>query len=87
MKIDKLELLEEYNLKGVCIKRTINGVDLPADKDPSIAIFKNVSSITQKFYLTPEEAKNRYGIIINSSQVKMSPEVKGRKKITQNKRA
>jgi len=56
----QLEMLEEYNPQGVCIKRSINGYSLPADKTPSVVIFKNVKSLTQKFYLTKEEAKLRY---------------------------
>ena len=60
---DALEMIEEYNPEGVCIKRTINGYDLPPDTEPSIAIFKNLSSVTQKFYMTPEEAKHRFGYV------------------------
>jgi len=57
---EKLEMFEEYNKDGVCIKRTINGHELPADTEPSIQIFNGCSSITQKFYMTPEEAKERF---------------------------
>lgn len=55
-----LELVEEYNPQGICIKRTINGFELPPDKEPSIAIFKDFSSLTQKFYMTEQEAKERF---------------------------
>jgi len=60
---ERIELLEEYNPEGICVKRTINGFELPTDKEPSVAIFKNISSITQKFYLTREEAEHKYGFI------------------------
>ena len=56
-----LELVEEYNQLGICIKRSINGVNLPSDTKPSVVILKNITSITQKFYLTQEEAKEKYG--------------------------
>ena len=57
---EKLELVEEYNQQGVCVRRTINGHELPADKEPSVVIFKNVESISQKFYSTTEETKQRH---------------------------
>ena len=57
---DKIELLEEYNEKGICVKRTINGFELPADKEPSVVFFGDVKTLTQKSYLTKEEAKERY---------------------------
>lgn len=58
-----LEMVEEYNPEGVCIKRTINGYELPPDTEPSVVIFKELSSVTQKFYMTPEEAKHRFGYL------------------------
>ncbi len=57
---DYLQIVEEYNKDGICIKRTINGYKLPADKEPSIQIWKNCSSITQKFYMSKEDVKNKY---------------------------
>lgn len=59
--METVELIEEYDSNGVCVKRSINGHELPADTEPSIQIFKNVSSVTQKFYLTKEEVKQRWG--------------------------
>lgn len=55
-----LELVEEFNEKGVCIRRTINGCELPPDTEPSVVIFKNLKNVVQKKYMTPEEVKNRY---------------------------
>jgi len=63
MKQETLEMIEEYNSNGVCVKRTINGFDLPPDKEPSVVIFRNLKSITQKFYMTKEEARQRFGNI------------------------
>ena len=63
--LELVELVEKYNPQGVCIRRTINGYDLPADKEPSIVIIKNVSSITKKFFMTKKEAENRYGELFN----------------------
>ena len=57
-----LELYEEYNQAGVCVKRTINGIDLPADTEPSVQIFKECTSLTQKKYMTKEEVKHIYGM-------------------------
>ena len=59
-KEDAIELLEEYNEKGVCIKKTINGFEFPPDKEPSAVLLRNVKTLTQKFYLTKEEAKEIY---------------------------
>jgi hypothetical protein len=58
--MEKLEMIEEYNKDGICVKRTINGYDLQSDTEPSIQIFKACSSISRKFFLTPEEVKERY---------------------------
>lgn len=59
--MEKLELLEEFNKQGVCVRRTLNGHELSPDTEPSAIIFANVQSITQKFFLSPEEAKHKYG--------------------------
>lgn len=61
--MNKLEMFEEYNKDGVCIRRTINGYELPPDTEPSIQIFKECSSMTQKFYMTEEEAKERFNYL------------------------
>ena len=61
MKMNTLDLIEEYNQEGVCIKRTINGFDLPSDTEPSIQIFRNLNSITTKKYMSKEEAEYIYG--------------------------
>lgn len=55
-----LEMIEEYNKDGICIKRTVNGFELPADTEPSVQIFKNLHSVSQEFYMTKEEFNNKY---------------------------
>lgn len=62
----KIEIVEEYNQEGVCVRRTANGIELPADTEPSAVIFMDVSSLTQKFYMTPEEAKHRFPEYFNA---------------------
>lgn len=57
------ELVEEYNREGVCVKRTINGYELPPDVLPSVQIFVDRTSLTHKFYMTPEETKHKYGYL------------------------
>jgi len=59
--MERLELLEEFNKKGVCVRRTLNGHELSPDTEPSAVIFRNVTNLTQKFFLTPQEAQHRYG--------------------------
>ena len=61
METAPLELYEEYNQDGVCIRRTINGIDLPADTEPSIQILVNCTALTQKKYMTKEEVRHIYG--------------------------
>ena len=58
-----LELKEEYNKEGICVRRTINGYELPPDKQPSVIILKNLTSVSQKFYLTEKEAEVRFGYL------------------------
>lgn len=58
--METLDLIEEYNPEGVCIRRTINGYELPSDTEPSIQIFRQLNSVTTKKYLTKEEAKHIY---------------------------
>lgn len=65
--MDKLEMIEEYNKDGVCVKRTINGYELPADTEPSIQIFNRCSSIAQKFYMTPKEAQEKFNLSIKEN--------------------
>lgn len=60
--MEMVELFEEYNEKGVCVKRTINGIEIPADTEPSIEILMNCRSITHKRFMTPKEAKELYHI-------------------------
>jgi hypothetical protein len=57
---DKLEMIETYNQQGVCIKRTINGYDLPPDKEPSVQIIKNLESVTRNTFMTKEEFDHIY---------------------------
>lgn len=58
-----LEIIEEYNQDGICIKRTINCLELPPDKEPSIKIFVDLctGTITQKFYMSKNQVKNKFG--------------------------
>lgn len=56
-----LELYEEYNQDGVCVKRTVNGIALSADIEPSVQILKECAWLTQKKFMTREEVKNIYG--------------------------
>jgi hypothetical protein len=58
MKDELFEMILEYNKDGVCIKRTINGYELPPDTEPTIQILKNCYSITRKFYLTEKESEH-----------------------------
>jgi len=37
-KEEMVNITEYYNEKGVCVKRTANGVDLPTDTEPSVKI-------------------------------------------------
>lgn len=62
--MDRLEMTEEYNEKGICVKRSINGHELPADTEPSVVILKNLTSVNQKMLLTKEEVKNIYGVVL-----------------------
>ena len=65
----KLEMIEKYNEKGVCIERSINGYKLEPDTEPSIQIFKNISSIEQHFFLTPEQARQTYNYKLNNKRI------------------
>jgi len=60
-----VELSEEYNKEGVCVKRSINGQDIPHDKHPSVVFMgediKSANCIKTKKYMTPMQANKVYG--------------------------
>lgn len=62
---DKVIIEEVYNQQGICIKRTANGKELPADTEPSIVILdaEVFNWYKQIKILTKVEAKER-GIML-----------------------
>jgi hypothetical protein len=59
---DTIELFEEFDNDGVCIKRTANGIELPTDIEPSMYIdLEKISSVSQKFFMTKAHFEQRYG--------------------------
>jgi hypothetical protein len=54
-------ITEYYTKDGICRKRTANGVDLPADTEPSVQfLIQDIKWVEQKMWLTKEEFKNRF---------------------------
>ncbi len=63
---ERVNITEYYDKNGVCVKRTANGIDLPADTEPSVQFFmQDVVYVNQKMYMTKEEFKNRFNFITN----------------------
>ena len=60
-----VELTEEYNKEGVCVKREIGGVSIPNDEHPSVEFLgediKYATSIQTTKFLTPAVANKVYG--------------------------
>jgi len=60
-----VELSEEYNKEGVCVKRAINGVSVPHDEHPSVLFvgkdIKSATCIKTQKYMTPMQANKVYG--------------------------
>ena len=60
-KVEKIEIIEKIDRTGRVFERLINGVPYPPDEYPSFVIFENVKSVEQHFFLSPMEAKKKYG--------------------------
>lgn len=64
--ITKVPIEEKWNKDGYLVSMKVNGhvIDIPEQNQPSVIFMnknlKNAEWVTEKFYLTPEEAKQRY---------------------------
>jgi hypothetical protein len=58
--MEKINIVEYFNKEGVCIKRTTNGIDLPADTEPSVFFMEDVKWAEQRTTMTKEEFNNRF---------------------------
>ena len=59
-----VNIVEYYDKNGVCRKRTANGVDLPADTEPSVVfLMQDCAWAIQKTRMTREDVKNRYPLM------------------------
>lgn len=59
--MEQVQITEYYDKNGICVKRTANGIDLPADTEPSVQfLMQEVASVTQKSYMSKEEFNNRF---------------------------
>lgn len=57
----EITIEETYNDKGVCIKRTANGKELPADTEPSVVFLdKDFVTVSRRIFMTQEEFNNIY---------------------------
>lgn len=57
-----IDLFEEYNQEGVVVRRTLNGIEVSPDKEPSVVIFRNCRSVTTKKFMTPKEVESIWEI-------------------------
>ncbi len=59
-----VNIIEYYDEKGICRKRTANGIDLPADTEPSMAYFtQDIAWVEEKLWMTQEEFKHRFPLL------------------------
>lgn len=64
MKTEHVEIVDTYNKEGYLIKRRCNNVPffVPKQDAPMVQIInQDTEWVTEKFFVTPEEFKNRFG--------------------------
>lgn len=64
--------VQKFNKLGFLVSMQINGHDIPIPEHehPMVAILlPKVGSVTERFYLTPEEARERYHEAISSQEL------------------
>jgi len=64
MKEEMIEVVDEYNKEGFLVKKTFNGIPFPIPKDVAPQVqFINLDTewVVEKFYMTKEEVKEKFG--------------------------
>ncbi len=62
MKEGYVEITEYYDKQGICRKRTVNGMEIPPDEEPSIFLMQDIAWVEEKKYLTKKTAEKLFKV-------------------------